>query len=502
MTELHKTLEAQKLSSDEREKQSEIQGLLCGCLQVLIQKLGASEPTKYAFMQYADQIMNLFLRVFDCPNFVKYMQAFYKYLEMGLQNFEEYQVCAVTVGVVGDICRALEDKILPYCDKIMTQLLKDLSSNQLHRSVKPPIFSCFGDIALTVGENFDQYLMFAMPMLPSAAELSAHTSGADNEMIEYTNLLRNGILEAYSGIFQGFKNSTKTQLLIPHAPHVLQFLDSIYMEKDMDDVVMKTAIGVLGDLADTLGSNAGWPLVVPFLFEAVSARYILFYLHAYGRVKLGSGIAFNMSGLFHSRESVMVASRNFLKERRSESVESGVKGGGQVLEAGEKKAGSSPNESFSSHTSVITLAAPDELKGNETGGLHELSSGNTVLKELDTQETNIALDGGDSSTRKTCLLDTDSSSHMRETLAEPMTEAAEGDPSCSSCPLKKYPASGGMTSNSMGSNTLESAILDLEELVNKVKWLKSILNNGIPSSDAARPQWKVMEHVASSSMPN
>ncbi|CAI9771280.1 unnamed protein product [Fraxinus pennsylvanica] len=137
---------------------------------------------------------------------------------------------------------------------------------------------------------------------------------------------------------------------------------------------------------------------------------------------------------------------------------------GQVLEAGEKKAGSSPNESFSSHTSLITLAAPDELKGNETGGLHELSLGNTVLKELDTQETNIALDGGDSSTRKTCLLDTDSSSRMRETLAEPTTEAAEGDPYCSSCPLKKYPASGGMTSNSMGSNTLESAILDLEEL--------------------------------------
>ncbi|KAF5765145.1 putative armadillo-like helical, importin beta family [Helianthus annuus] len=119
MMELHKTLEEQKLSSDEREKQNELQGLLCGCLQVIIQKLAASaDATKYAFMQYADQIMNLFLRVFACrsatvheeamlaigapayatgPNFAKYMPDFYKYLEMGLQNFEEYQVCAVTV---------------------------------------------------------------------------------------------------------------------------------------------------------------------------------------------------------------------------------------------------------------------------------------------------------------------------------------------------------------------------------------------------------------------
>ncbi|XP_043715814.1 importin subunit beta-1 [Telopea speciosissima] len=291
MTELHQTLESQKLSSDEREKQNELQGLLCGCLQVMIQKLGGSEPTKYVFMQYVDQMMGLFLRVFACrsatvheeamlaigalayaigADFVKYMPEFYKYLEMGLQNFEEYQVCAITVGVVGDICRALEDKVLPYCDGIMTQLLKDLSSNQLHRSVKPPIFSCFGDIALAIGENFEKYLMYAMPMLQSAAELSVHASGADDEMAEYTNLLRNGILEAYSGIFQGFKNSPKTQLLMPFAPHILQFLESLYMEKDMDDVVIKTAIGVLGDLADTLGSNAG-----PLIQQSVSSRDFL-----------------------------------------------------------------------------------------------------------------------------------------------------------------------------------------------------------------------------------
>ncbi|KAL5814428.1 hypothetical protein ACOSQ4_025069 [Xanthoceras sorbifolium] len=291
MMELHQTLEAQKLTTDEREKQNEIQGLLCGCLQVIIQKLGSSEQTKYVFMQYADQMMGLFLRVFAIRSataheeamlaigalayatgldFGKYMPEFYKYLEMGLQNFEDYQVCAITVGVVGDICRALEEKILPYCDGIMTQLLKDLSSNQLHRSVKPPIFSCFGDIALAIGESFEKYLMYAMPMLQSAAELSVHTAGVDDDMTEYTNSLRNGILEAYSGIFQGFKGSPKTQLLMPYAPHVLQFLDSLYMEKDMDEVVSKTAIGVLGDLADTLGSNAG-----PLIQQSVSSKDFL-----------------------------------------------------------------------------------------------------------------------------------------------------------------------------------------------------------------------------------
>ena len=41
----------------------------------------------------------------------------------------------MTMGVVGDVCRALEEKVQPYCDGILTQLLKDLSSNQLRRSV-------------------------------------------------------------------------------------------------------------------------------------------------------------------------------------------------------------------------------------------------------------------------------------------------------------------------------------------------------------------------------
>ena len=58
------------------------------------------------------------------------------------------------MGVVGDVCRGFEEKVLVYCDGIITQLHVELSSNQLHRSVKPPIFSSFGDIALAIGEKF------------------------------------------------------------------------------------------------------------------------------------------------------------------------------------------------------------------------------------------------------------------------------------------------------------------------------------------------------------
>lgn len=38
------------------------------------------------------------------------------------------QVCSVSVGVVGDLCRALEGGILPYCDEIVTLLMQNLQA--------------------------------------------------------------------------------------------------------------------------------------------------------------------------------------------------------------------------------------------------------------------------------------------------------------------------------------------------------------------------------------
>lgn len=273
MTRLSKTVDLQIMSSDDREKQGDLQALLCGVLHVIVQKLSGHQETKTIILQAADRMMILFLQVFACRSstvheeamlaigaladatgveFAKYMPDFYKYLEMGLQNFEEYQVCSISVGVVGDICRALEDKVLPFCDGIMTNLLKDLSNPLLHRSVKPPIFSCFGDIALAIGDNFENYLKFAMPMLEGASEHCATLDAYDEDLVEYGNQLRRGIFEAYSGILQGFKSS-KSHLMAPYGNHLLRFTEAVFRDKNRDEGVTKAAVAVMGDLADALG---------------------------------------------------------------------------------------------------------------------------------------------------------------------------------------------------------------------------------------------------------
>ncbi|GER38473.1 importin subunit beta-1 [Striga asiatica] len=71
----------------------------------------------------------------------------------------------------------------PFVSVLAALLKAAIRSALIHRSVKPPIFSCFGDLALAIGENFEKYLMYAMSMLQSTNELSARA------------------IEAYSGIF-------------------------------------------------------------------------------------------------------------------------------------------------------------------------------------------------------------------------------------------------------------------------------------------------------------
>jgi len=44
-----------------------------------------------------------------------------------------------TVGVLGDLCRNVEDGILPCCDEIMSILITNLGREDVHRTIKPQV---------------------------------------------------------------------------------------------------------------------------------------------------------------------------------------------------------------------------------------------------------------------------------------------------------------------------------------------------------------------------
>eukprot|EP01098_Paradermamoeba_levis_P007846 TRINITY_DN326_c0_g1_i7.p1 TRINITY_DN326_c0_g1~~TRINITY_DN326_c0_g1_i7.p1 ORF type:complete len:854 (-),score=231.04 TRINITY_DN326_c0_g1_i7:236-2797(-) len=264
---LEKTFTMQVLNFDDKQEQNEKQSLLCGTLQIITQKLGE------AIKPYADGMMTLFLQVFNFKTasvheealmavgaianavdveFEKYMPHFHRPLLAGLQNWEEYMVCSIAVAVVGDVCRALGERVLPYCNDIVTCLLQNLQNPNLHRNAKPPILSCFGDIALAIGGNFERYYGPVVTILAQAS--STQVDPDDYDLVEYLNLLRDGIFEAFTGIIQGLRSDGKANLLEPQVEMILQFIEVVWKDPNTNDIVTKGLVGVIGDLAHALGS--------------------------------------------------------------------------------------------------------------------------------------------------------------------------------------------------------------------------------------------------------
>jgi len=266
---LEKTFSMEIVSNDDKEARSELQGHLCGALQACTQKLeGEVKP-------FADRMMFLFLKVFESKSasvheealmavgaianavdsdFIRYMPEFHKWLEFALRNWEEHMVCGVAVGVVGDICRALGDKIFPYCDVIVGLLNENLRNPSVNRLVKPPILSCFGDIALAISGKFEKYLPLVMNMLQQASTTTIPDL-TDYDFVDYVNQLREDIFEAYTSIIQGLRTEGKAELFLPHVEHVVGFVSHVWTDTTKTEGVTRGAVGVLGDLAHALGSN-------------------------------------------------------------------------------------------------------------------------------------------------------------------------------------------------------------------------------------------------------
>ncbi|KAJ2497903.1 karyopherin Kap95 [Coemansia sp. RSA 1972] len=215
----------------------------------VLQLLNATNGKQAAAAEDAFLLVGALITALE-SDFTRYLDSFSPFLYNALQNHEEYQLCSISVGLIGDICRSLGQDAAQHCDQFMTILLQNLESNVLHRDVKPSILSCFGDIALAIGGRFETYLEVTFRVLMSACNLSAGTQAVDFDTIDYNNQLRVGIFEAFVGITQGFKSDGKAQLILSQVQSIIGFMNFVYNDQTRSDDVTKGMIGLLGDLAD------------------------------------------------------------------------------------------------------------------------------------------------------------------------------------------------------------------------------------------------------------
>ena len=81
----------------------------------------------------------------------------------------------------------------------MTVLLENLGNNDVHRLVKPPILSVFGDIALAVGPIFQKYLDVVLTTLMQASQAQV-----DRVRYTFNILIRIRVLVLFSIFTQNY----------------------------------------------------------------------------------------------------------------------------------------------------------------------------------------------------------------------------------------------------------------------------------------------------------
>ncbi|KAG0793841.1 hypothetical protein G6F62_008345 [Rhizopus arrhizus] len=285
-------MENQILDADDRANHSELQSSLLGVLTNCIRRLSGD------ISLVADRIMTVVLQLLNTQskqatttedaflavgamtsaleaNFNRYAESFIPLLCNALQNPAEYQLCFIAVGIIGDICRALGKDVAPYCNNLMQLLVSNLQSPVLHRTVKPAILSCFGDVALAIGELFSSYLDVVMMVLQQAGSMRADKDNYD--MMDYVHTLYEGVIEAYVGIVQGLNGTPTAQALLPHIPPVIEFIHVIALEPSKSDSLIRSIIGLLGDLSETFGGQLKTFLmqdwIVGLLKEARTSRH-------------------------------------------------------------------------------------------------------------------------------------------------------------------------------------------------------------------------------------
>ncbi|OTA62839.1 ARM repeat-containing protein [Hypoxylon sp. EC38] len=259
-------MQSQVVSIEDKIALEEMQTSLSTVLQAIIQRLEKEiSPQGDRIMHVSLQILStagakssvpesIFATISGLANameedFVKYMDAFTPFLYNALANQEEPSLCSMAIGLVSDITRSMGERSTPYCDNFMNYLLNNLRSTTLSNQFKPAILQCFGDIANAIGGHFETYLSVVAQVLQQAANVTAAPDGS-YELYDYVISLREGIMDAWGGIIGAMKISGKTQALQPYVPSIFQLLNIISQDMNRSESLMRSAMGVIGDLAD------------------------------------------------------------------------------------------------------------------------------------------------------------------------------------------------------------------------------------------------------------
>lgn len=91
-------------------------------------------------------------------------------------------------------------------------------------------------------------------VLQQAAGVQASPDGS-YEMFDYVVSLREGIIDAWGGIIGAMKTSGKNDLLRPYIESIFHLLNAVWLDQNRSDSLMRSSMGVIGDISETFPSG-------------------------------------------------------------------------------------------------------------------------------------------------------------------------------------------------------------------------------------------------------
>jgi importin subunit beta-1 len=261
---LHATVQYQNqlVSVDEKLQLEELQVSLASVLLAIVQRLEGSIT-----MEVANTVMAVCLQLLKSAShtsvpevifqivsglanalgsdFERYANDFTPYLYNALGNHEAPDMCSLAIGLVSDIVRALEGRSQPFCDTFMNYLLNALASNKIANQLKPPILETFGDIASSIGQEFEPYTQTVANVLEQARTVSA-APDVTFDMLDYIVSLRSGIADAWGGMVIAFKGTPKVNLIEGFIQQIFNFLESVSQDGNHNEGLLRACMGLIG----------------------------------------------------------------------------------------------------------------------------------------------------------------------------------------------------------------------------------------------------------------
>ncbi|CUM62517.1 uncharacterized protein PRCAT00000068001 [Priceomyces carsonii] len=257
------SMQSQIVGGEDRANLEELQVNILSLLTNVIRRLGND------VLPASDNLMSMLLKLLEAqqPNslieediliaisaiagaigehFVKYMDAFLPFLTKVLQNTDS-PTSSTAVGLVADLSHSLGRAILPYLEGLMNILGANLNNADVRRELRPPILSCFGDIAGSIDSNFQPYTDFVMQICIQASNIEPEDSSMDT--VDYILNIKESVLDCYVGIVGGLH--ALPQVIYPYVGSIFQFIQNVSGDINLSsmDSVARSATGLIGDIA-------------------------------------------------------------------------------------------------------------------------------------------------------------------------------------------------------------------------------------------------------------